>query len=156
MAAAATAGVPVRSTECSDGNRRPPGEDQHGQEIFSKGNQAYLTDDFARRVAQCTLCGACAQGCSTGIDTRKMWLELRQRLSRLGEGPKVYDSIRENLLAKKNVSTFDNEDRLEWAQDLEEPEHLELKEGADVCYFVGCVSSFFPRQPRSPWRSPSC
>lgn len=108
-------------------------------------------------MAQCTLCGACARACSTSIDTRTLWLELRKRIAGLGKGPEAYNTIRENLLAHKNISTFSNDDRLEWAQDLdEEPEGLELKKGAEVCYFVGCVSSFFPRRPRFLSPSLSC
>ncbi len=129
----------------------PRGKISMAKEIFAKGRQSSLTGDFARRVAQCTLCGACARDCATGIDTRSLWLELRRRLSQAGQEPQAYDSIRDNLLSRKNVSTFDNEDRLEWAQDLdEEPEHLDRQEGAEVCYFVGCVSSFFPQAAQIP------
>jgi len=129
----------------------PRGKISMAKDIFSKENQAALSEEFVQRVAQCTLCGACAEVCSTCIDTRSLWLELRKRIAGLGRGPKAYDAIRENLLANRNISTFSNDDRLEWAQDLDdEPEGLELKAGADVCYFVGCVSSFFPQAAQIP------
>ncbi len=129
----------------------PRGKISVAKEAFSKGNRDALSEEFVRRLAQCTLCGACAEVCSTCIDTRAMWLELRRRIAKCGRAPDAYRGIRENLLARKNISTFDNADRLEWAQDLdEEPEGLELKPGADVCYFVGCVSSFFPQAAQIP------
>jgi heterodisulfide reductase subunit D len=129
----------------------PRGKISMAKEVFSKGNQAAMTEDFAKRVAQCTLCGACANACPTCIDTRRLWLEMRKRIAQSGKGPAAHQAIRDNLLANKNISTFSNEDRLEWAQDLDdEPEGLELKAGADACYFVGCVSSFFPQAAQIP------
>lgn len=129
----------------------PRGKISLAKEIFSKGNHKALSSDFVQRLAQCTLCGACAEACATCIDTRAMWLELRRRIAELGKAPEAYKALRKNLLERKNISTFDNADRLEWAQDLdEEPEGLELKPGADVCYFVGCVSSFFPQAAQIP------
>ncbi|MEA4926601.1 MAG: (Fe-S)-binding protein [Syntrophomonadaceae bacterium] len=123
----------------------PRGKISMARELFSKGQNPEIPDDFVKRLSQCTLCGACANECSTDIDTRKLWLDLRRRIAALGKEPKAYDAIRDNLLAHKNITTFDNEDRLEWAQDLDDPEQLEPRAGADVAYFVGCVSSFFPQ-----------
>ena len=108
-----------------------------------------LTDELAQRVAQCTLCGACADVCPARIDTRELWLELRKRIARAGKAPKGHVAIRDNLLANRNITKFPNSSRLEWTEGLEDAdldaEGLELKPGSEVCYFVGCVSSFFPR-----------
>ncbi|MDD3365103.1 MAG: (Fe-S)-binding protein [Syntrophomonas sp.] len=128
----------------------PRGKISMARDIFSKKQTSPITDDFVKRLSQCTLCGACANECSTSIDTRKLWLDLRRRIADLGKQPKAYDAIRDNLLANKNITTFDNADRLEWAQDLDEPEQLEPRAGADVCYFVGCVSAFFPQAAQIP------
>lgn len=129
----------------------PRGKISEAKQVFALGKEAGLTEDLAQRISQCTLCGACAQVCSTKIDTRSLWLELRRRLVQMGKEPAAYKAIRENLLARKNISQFSNDDRLEWAQDLDdEPEGLELKAGAEVAYFVGCVSSFFPQAAQIP------
>jgi len=128
----------------------PRGKIAMAKEIFSYGSRAGLPAEFVRRMAQCTLCGACAGECSTAIDTRKMWLELRKRIVDLGQEPQAYRAMRDNLLARKNISTFPNEDRLEWAQDLDDPDALEPRAGAEVGYFVGCVSSFFPQAAQIP------
>jgi len=128
----------------------PRGKISMAREIFSKQNPNKVSDDFVKRLSQCTLCGACANECSTDIDTRKLWLDLRRRIADLGKEPKAYGAIRDNLLANKNITTFDNDDRLEWAQDLDEPEQLEPRVGADVAYFVGCVSAFFPQAAQIP------
>lgn len=128
----------------------PRGKISIAKEIFSRQQPDGLTEDFVRRLSQCTLCGACANECATSIDTRKLWLDLRERIADLGREPKAYDAIKNNLLANKNITAFPNEDRLEWAQDLDEPEALETRPGAEVCYFVGCVSSFFPQAAQIP------
>ncbi|NLU49811.1 MAG: (Fe-S)-binding protein [Syntrophomonadaceae bacterium] len=123
----------------------PRGKISMAKDIFAKGRKDGLSDEFVQRVAQCTLCGACSSICSTGIDTRTLWLELRKRIAQSGKGPKTYDDIRNTLLVNRNISTFSNDDRLEWAQDLDDPEVVEPRAGAEVGYFVGCVSSFFPQ-----------
>ncbi len=128
----------------------PRGKISMARDIFSKKQTKPVTDDFVKRLSQCTLCGACANECSTSIDTRKLWLDLRRRIAALGKEPKAYDAIRDNLLANKNITTFNNDDRLEWAQDLDDPEALEPRAGAEVAYFVGCVSSFFPQAAQIP------
>jgi heterodisulfide reductase subunit D len=128
----------------------PRGKISMAREIFAKKPAGEIPDDFVKRIAQCTLCGACANECSTDIDTRKLWLDLRHRIAALGKEPKAYDALRDNLVANKNITTIANEDRLDWAQDMDDPELLEPRAGADVCYYVGCVSSFFPQSAEIP------
>lgn len=128
----------------------PRGKISMAREIFSKSNPAELSDEFIQRLSQCTLCGACASECSTSIDTRRLWLDLRRRIASLGREPKAYDDIKARLLENRNIAAFDNDDRLEWAQDLDDPEALEPRAGAEVAYFVGCVSSFFPQAAQVP------
>ncbi|MGI5920851.1 MAG: (Fe-S)-binding protein [Syntrophomonadaceae bacterium] len=128
----------------------PRGKISLAKEAFSKNQSSIITDEFVRRLAQCTLCGACANECSTDIDTRQLWLDLRRRIAAMGKGPKAYEAIRDTLLANKNITSFSNEDRLEWAQDLDDPEQLEPRAGAEVCYFVGCVSAYFPQAAQIP------
>ena len=71
----------------------PRGKISMAREIFAKKPAGEIPDDFVKRIAQCTLCGACANECSTDIDTRKLWLELRQRIAELGKEPKAYDAM---------------------------------------------------------------
>lgn len=128
----------------------PRGKIALAKEVFSYGKQSECSAEFVHRMAQCTLCGACADECSTAIDTRKMWLELRKRIVEMGKEPKAYRAIQNNLLDRRNISTFPNDERLEWAQDLDDPDALLPRAGAEVGYFVGCVSSFFPQAAQVP------
>ncbi len=100
---------------------------------------------FAGTVYQCTLCGNCQEVCPAGIRLRELWLSLRQELVQQGLHPEKVDTLRENLAASYNVFNEDQEDRLEWVEDLAEPpEHGYLKESAATVYFTGCVAAFFP------------
>lgn len=98
-----------------------------------------------RSLGRCTLCGACATSCSTMIDTRSLWLEARSALVQEGKELEEYGRLATLLDKHKNVATQSNEDRLEWAEDLDEVEVEPNVQGAEVCYFVGCVTSFYPR-----------
>jgi heterodisulfide reductase subunit D len=69
----------------------------------------------------------------------------------MGHYPKAAENLKKNLLSDHNISADDNEDRAEWVEDLGEiPEHGFQKDRAEVVYFVGCVSSFFPMVQKIP------
>ena len=123
----------------------PRGKLSLARQIFALNDQEKLTDEFIHRMSQCTLCAACSQACSTDIDLRCLYMDLRERVADMGKAPKGYKALWANLEANRNITTFNNKDRLDWAQDVDDPEQLEAREGAEVCYFVGCVSSFFPQ-----------
>jgi heterodisulfide reductase subunit D len=95
----------------------------------------------------CTTCKACTVRCPRGIDLTQTMLMLKEYAVR--EALKVPEGIgvlRETVTANYNISGDDNESRLIWAENLEsKPEGIEAKEGAEVLYFVGCVSSFYPQ-----------
>jgi len=95
----------------------------------------------------CTSCKACTVRCPRGIDLTETMLMLKQYAVK--EGLKIPDGIgmlRETVTTKYNISGDDNETRLIWAENLEHmPEDIEAKKGAEVLYFVGCVSAFYPQ-----------
>ncbi len=104
-----------------------------------------MFQEFARRVYQCTLCGRCAEVCPTHIDTRSLWLDLRQRLAGTELAPESFGRVRDILMDKHNVSDLPNDTRLMWSERLDHiPESLANRKGAKVLFFVGCVGSFFP------------
>jgi heterodisulfide reductase subunit D len=95
----------------------------------------------------CTTCKACTVRCPRGIDLTQTMLMLKEYAVR--ESLKVPEGIgilRETVTTNYNISGDDNESRLIWAENLESrPEGIEAKKGAEVLYFVGCVSSFYPQ-----------
>jgi heterodisulfide reductase subunit D len=95
----------------------------------------------------CTTCKACTVRCPRGIDLTQTMLMLKEYAVR--ESLKVPEGIgilRETVTTNYNISGDDNENRLIWAENLEsKPEGIEAKKGAEVLYFVGCVSAFYPQ-----------
>jgi len=121
------------------------------REIFALKSKTEIEPAYAKRISQCTMCGACTKNCAARIDLQSFWKDLRAELVAAGKAPDAYNALAENLKSRRNISTFPNADRLEWAEDLDEvPENLDRAEGAAVVYFVGCVSSFFPRAAQIP------
>ncbi len=100
---------------------------------------------WSRGTYDCTLCGRCAVVCPVHIDTRSLWIAMREQLVELGSYPQVMDTLRENVAAHYNISGDPAEDRLIWSENLETvPEGVRGKEQAEVVYFVGCTVSFYP------------
>lgn len=121
------------------------------REIFGLKTKPAVTPEYAKRISQCTMCGACTHNCAARIDLQRLWQELRSRLVADGQAPAAYNTLAEKLRTNRNISNFPNADRLEWAEELDEvPENLDQAAGADVLYFVGCVAAFFPRAAQVP------
>jgi heterodisulfide reductase subunit D len=95
----------------------------------------------------CTTCKACTVRCPRGIDLTETMLMLKSYAVREGlEVPEGIGVLRDTVTSKYNISGDDNETRLIWTENLERmPEGIEAQRGAEVLYFVGCVSAFYPQ-----------
>jgi len=106
---------------------------------------------FSETVYRCTLCGRCQEVCPSGILLRDLWLSLRQDLVHSDSYPKKVDMIRQNVGVSHNVFDEDNEERVDWVEDMRDPpEHGYLRDQAQVIYFTGCVASYFPMAQQIP------
>lgn len=106
---------------------------------------------FSDTVYRCTLCGRCQEVCPAGISLKDIWVSLRQDLVHSEAYPKKVDRIRENLQESYNVFAEDNEERADWVEDMPDaPEHGYIKDRAEIVYFTGCVSAYFPMAQNIP------
>lgn len=106
---------------------------------------------FSETVYRCTLCGRCQEVCPSGIYLKELWLSLRQDLVHSSSFPEKVATILENIAMSHNVFNEDNEERADWVDDLKErPDQGYIKEKADVVYFTGCVSAYFPMAQKIP------
>ena len=106
---------------------------------------------FSDMVYRCTLCGECGLSCPVSIDSRTLWISLREVLIDLGCYPQGMDVLKKSVLLNHNISGMDNEGRHEWLDALSDlPEHKYQKEKAEVVFFVGCVASYFPMVHKIP------
>jgi heterodisulfide reductase subunit D len=120
--------------------------------LFKKSR---LTDaelsQFSDTVFKCTLCGNCQEVCPVGIRLKDIWVSLRQDLVHSSAYPQKVDMIGENIAKSYNVFDEDNEERADWVDDMPEaPEDGFLRDQAEVVYFTGCVSAYFPMAQQIP------
>ncbi len=108
-------------------------------------------DRFAEDSFRCTLCGRCETVCPLGIRLKELWTALRGELVRRKRFPAKIDAIRRNLGETRNVFGEDNAERAEWVEEMRRPPADGFCKGrAEVVYFTGCVSSFFPLAQKIP------
>jgi heterodisulfide reductase subunit D len=106
---------------------------------------------FSEMVYRCTLCGECGIDCPVSIDSKDLWLGLREVLVEMGHYPEGTDLLKKNVLTEYNITGQPNKERAEWLEALGDlPEHKYQKEKAEVVYFVGCVSSYYPMVHKIP------
>ncbi len=102
-------------------------------------------EQFSSGVYDCTLCGRCREVCPVNIQTRSLWIAMREQLTEAGCYPELLDKVRDTISGSHNISGDDNLDRNVWSENIElSAQDFVGKREAEVCYFVGCVSSFYP------------
>jgi len=96
----------------------------------------------------CTVCKSCQVRCPRGIRLTDTMVALKEYAHRQGaEVPELLVTLGETVLQHHNISGDDNKTRLIWSQNLPDPPMgvNPLRRTAEVVYFVGCVSAFYPR-----------
>ncbi|MDI7260556.1 MAG: (Fe-S)-binding protein [Thermodesulfobacteriota bacterium] len=110
-----------------------------------------LTSHYQDIFAKCLLCKACAVTCPSGVDLSKVFITMREEITKkMGVHLKMEEVVR-SIAVYHNISNEDNSKRGEWKDLLKDlPDHIYAKDKAEVVYFVGCVASFFPMVQRIP------
>ena len=122
--------------------RRLFGEARPSEEVKKK---------FSDSVFRCTLCGNCHEVCPVGIGLKELWLSIRRNMVHSGVGPARIGTIRDNLSESRNVFAEDNAERADWVDEMREaPDDRYLRDRAEVVYFTGCVSAYYPVAQRIP------
>ena len=99
----------------------------------------------------CTACNSCTIRCPRGIEVSESMRQVREWMNKdnLEETPEALKRLSEMILSSHNMMGDDNETRLIWSSNL--PDGLgEIKKQAEVVWFVGCVSSFYPMAYKIP------
>jgi heterodisulfide reductase subunit D len=106
---------------------------------------------FSEMVYRCTLCGECALECPVAIDSKNLWIAMREVLVEMEQAPRGTETLKNNVLTQYNITGQDNQGRVDWLEGLGDlPEHKYQKERAAVVYYVGCVSSYYPMAHKIP------
>ncbi len=96
----------------------------------------------------CTVCDACQVRCRRGIDIKDAMVALKEwAVQENVRVPERLGALRETVLNQYNISGDDNATRLVWSENLLDPPVgvNPPRKTAETVYFVGCVSSFYPR-----------
>jgi heterodisulfide reductase subunit D len=96
----------------------------------------------------CTTCKSCQVRCPRGIALTDTMVALKEYAARKGLNvPTGLDMLYATVVQKYNISGDNNTSRQIWSENLPRaPLGVSpLRRRADVVYFVGCVSSFYPR-----------
>jgi len=108
-----------------------------------------LSAEHMIRLYQCTLCGHCTQVCATRIDLRRFWLEARAQTVARELSPQALAATGHSVAKTGNIYGYQNDERAGWVEYMDAaPADLCQRDQAEVVYFVGCASSFSPRDQR--------
>jgi heterodisulfide reductase subunit D len=96
----------------------------------------------------CTTCKACQVRCPRGIDLMDAMISLKEIA--FGQDVNVPEGLKtfgDTIASSYNISADDNKNRQIWSQNLAHiPRGVKpRRRKAEVLYFIGCVSSFYPR-----------
>jgi heterodisulfide reductase subunit D len=112
------------------------------------------------QLLSCIQCGTCSASCPTAFamdyTPRQLWHMVRlgmkeevlsSRTFWLCNVPEGMKAFGETIGASHNISGDDNKTRQIWSQNLDPIPHgvKPRRRKAEVLYFIGCVSSFYPR-----------
>ena len=99
----------------------------------------------------CTACNSCTVRCPRGIQVSENMRLVREWVIRDGlqETPPALSRLKDMIIQSHNMMGDNNDTRLIWSANL--PQRLgEMKRKANVLWFVGCVSSFYPMAYKIP------
>jgi Fe-S oxidoreductase len=101
------------------------------------------SDDYAQRIFSCSLCGACAPTCPSGVKVDGILQAAREDLVAREMLPAVLEELGRRVHVSRHLVEEAAETPLAWAEDLPHPPEG-LNARAELAYFVGCVASAFP------------
>jgi Fe-S oxidoreductase/FAD/FMN-containing dehydrogenase len=107
-------------------------------------NSRKITRDYVKSIFRCSLCGRCKVDCCVGIKSPDMWVDLRSDLVKNGFELDSLKAVTTTIDETHNIASKPNDQRTGWSKRLRLPYELEKKAGAEVIYFVGCLTSFYP------------
>jgi heterodisulfide reductase subunit D len=105
---------------------------------------------YGDRFYTCTLCAACVQACPSGVEVDDILLAGREEIALQDRMPANLTRLSQAIHENHNILGEDNVARLLWAENMERAPSGRKRVTAEVAFFVGCVSSLFPRSYAVP------
>jgi heterodisulfide reductase subunit D len=105
-------------------------------------NTLGITKKVKDVIFSCTLCGLCNDSCPSGVDVVETVKATRKYILDKGEGPVNLTKLINNIMEEKNVFMLDNEERMDWASEVEDLIKDKINTQSENAIFVGCQESF--------------
>lgn len=103
-----------------------------------------ITKEYLKSVFECTMCGRCKVDCSVGIKSPALWRDLRSDLVKNGFETENLKALTLGINQTHNIAAKRNDLRPQWTRKLNLPYEIDKKTKAEVVYYVGCLTSFYP------------
>ncbi|MGE5485093.1 MAG: (Fe-S)-binding protein [Ignavibacteriales bacterium] len=105
-----------------------------------------LTRSLASRIFLCLLCKQCVTACPSGIEVDTIIKAAREEFAGGGFAPETMLALSRAVLDQKNITGEPNANRDLWSEGEAWTERAaRRRQGAEVVFFTGCVSSMFPQ-----------
>ncbi|MHA1263787.1 MAG: (Fe-S)-binding protein [Candidatus Helarchaeota archaeon] len=105
-------------------------------------NKMGITKKTLEAIFSCTTCGICTLTCPSGADVVETIKATRRYLIEKGKGPEAVTRLLDSIMKEKNIFLLENEDRMSWADEIEDKIKDKIMKSADLALFVGCQESF--------------
>ena len=148
--------IPNACTQCGHCNASCPTGNELRWELGSPRGKIFFTKwlrdhgskipkEFLDRIFQCTMCGRCHTECQADLETIELWKSIRAEIGMRGMWPEQIRRLVDNVRRTKNVYGRPNNERVNWTSHMPEKVKSRINKPANVCYFVGCLSSYSRR-----------
>ncbi len=105
-------------------------------------NKMGITKKTIDAFFSCVLCGICENSCPSGANVLEVIKATRRYIIEEGQAPDTISKIFEGIMGDKNIFLMDNEDRMGWAEDIEDKIQNKIKQQSEIGLFIGCQESF--------------
>jgi len=105
-------------------------------------NKTGITKKTKEAIFTCVLCDLCGNTCPSGVNVLDTIKATRQYIIEQGEGPEGISKLLDSIIQGKNIFLFDNEERINWADNIEDKVKPKIRQKSELALFVGCQESF--------------
>jgi heterodisulfide reductase subunit D len=98
----------------------------------------------------CLQCDACTIACPTNVPVGQSLLDEKTELTEAARLPDALQNLSTTISRTGSISGDDSEKRLFWSYGREDSGGEHAVEPAEIAYYVGCLSSFYPSSYRVP------
>lgn len=105
-------------------------------------NKTGITKKTKEAIFTCVLCDLCGNTCPSGVNVLDTMKATRRYIIEKGEGPEGISKLLDSIIQGRNIFLLDNEERINWAENIEDKVKPKIRKQSELALFVGCQESF--------------